>query len=124
MDQQTYYNLQDRDEGNRRESEGVMAGLDWAKDIIEQRVNRPGKGETRPAPARESLDQIKGFELEEEKEGEVPIEAHMEDDNRPCPQANQGETLYESPCAGIVEELLEGTQEDPQALGRVLPKGL
>ena len=54
MDQQIYYNLQDRDEGNRRESEGVMAGLDWAKDIIEQRVNRPGKGETHPAPARES----------------------------------------------------------------------
>ena len=29
MDQQTYHDLHDRNEGNRRERKGVMVGLDW-----------------------------------------------------------------------------------------------
>ena len=36
MDQQTYRDLQDWDEGYHREHEGVMAGLDWAMDIVER----------------------------------------------------------------------------------------
>ena len=36
LDQKTYHDLQNRDKGYLREHKGVISGLDWAIDIIEQ----------------------------------------------------------------------------------------
>ena len=47
INQQTYHDLQDRDEGNHREYDAMRAGLDWAMDIL-------GQGEVGRTTARAS----------------------------------------------------------------------
>ena len=42
----------------------------------------------------------------------------MEGNNMPSPHVGRGEVFHKGPGTGVVEELLEGTQEDLQAPGR------
>ena len=56
-----------------------------------------------------------------EKEGGGPIEAHKRSDNIPSTHADQRRVLNMDPGAGGKEDTSEGTQEDQQSAGRVLP---
>ena len=43
LNQQTYHDLQNQDKGKLRESEGMIAGLDWAIEIKEQAGRATGQ---------------------------------------------------------------------------------
>ena len=63
-------------------------------------------------------------EEEEEKERDGHLEAHMEGDNKPSLNVDRGKVLHEGPGTGVVDELMKGTQEDPQDPGKIHPEDL
>ena len=76
------------------------------------------RGEVGAAAAEaESMGRTEGFKLKE-KEGEGPLEAHVEGDSAQSTHANTGKAPCEDPGAGVVEEPLEGIPEDTQDQGQ------